>query len=129
MNPSMCGVSASSGQWHLSHSPLLLFHSGARLERWFAFSASDLVKDMFRFFGKVFLVPPIAMQVQRAIMPADNGIVYQSPPSWPQTVAMLLAAGCAWLMGWGLNVACVVGIVANVVVAILIPRRFGRWTE
>lgn len=129
MNPSMCGFSASSGQLHLSHSPLLLFHSGERLESLLIFSASDDMLSGFLFLGNVFLVLPIIMSAERSIMPGDNSIVCRPPPSWPQTVAMLVAAGFAWLMGWGLNVACVVGIVANLVVAILMPRRFGRWTE
>lgn len=63
-------------------------------------------------------------------MPGDDGIVCRPRPWWPATVAMLVAFGLVWLMGWGLNVACVAAVVANVIVAILTPpRRFGRWTE
>lgn len=62
-------------------------------------------------------------------MTADKNIVYRGPPWWPPVVAMLVTSCLAWLMGWGLSVACLVGVAANVIVALLTPRGPGRWTE
>lgn len=62
-------------------------------------------------------------------MPGDKRVIYRGPPWWPPIVAMLVAFGCAMLFGWGLSVACLAFVGANVITAILTPRRFGRWTE
>lgn len=62
-------------------------------------------------------------------MPYEKKIICRPQPSWPNTAAMFSAFGFAWLMRWGLAVACLVGVAASVIVALLPPRRFGRWTE
>ena len=62
-------------------------------------------------------------------MPGDKQIVYRGPPWWPPVLVIFVAFCLVWLMGWGLSVACLVAVVANVIVTILMPRRFGRWTE
>lgn len=62
-------------------------------------------------------------------MSGDRRIVCRPRPWWPSAVAMLAGFGFALLMGWGLSVACLVGVGVNVITAILTPRRFGRWTE
>lgn len=62
-------------------------------------------------------------------MPSERGIVNRPRPWWPSIVAMLVAFGVVWLSGWGLSAACLVAAAANVIVALLTPRQFGRWTE
>ena len=62
-------------------------------------------------------------------MPGDRKVVYRGPPWWPPVLVMFIAFCFVWLMGLGLSVACIVAVVANVIVAIVIPRRFGRLTE
>lgn len=66
-------------------------------------------------------------------MGGDDGIVCRPRPCWPQTVAMFVAFGFAWLMGWGLSVACLAGVAVNAIVsaivALVTSRRPGRWTE
>ena len=73
------------------------------------------------------LLEPLAYR--SLIMSGDKRIICRPLPSWPNAVAMLVAFGFTWLMGWGLPAACLISVVASVLIAIVAARPCGRWTE